>query len=447
MSLYHPPPWRDRGTTPAKLRSLRHAADRLVVGLHTRMRLLSLDLKNIGPFDEAHLDFRAEPGSDEPEVVPVTFVTGENGTGKSIVIDAIRAAFGPGYAQLSRNILRDNDPFELAAMLFDGTNTHRISDIAHKGELHIAPYFIGDLPGNILQGSAVAPWVVDYWQSTLDTDSFQIESLTRPRHNEFLMQALQGKRSNTSATQLICHIDYLRDSRDPQEKRYGELLYKALEHIARAAVPDGRFAHVTRSRLEPVFEQRGRFISIEKLSAGSLYLIQCMLGLMGRMYSCHVVTGRQGDDILALPGLLLIDEPENHLHPKWQKRFIPTIQKVFPNLQIIVATHSPFILASTRGARVFVCRAEGDHCVAEDVSDDYADRPVDEILRSPAFADTPPFSQEITDLLEQRKAAIALRDEAERKRIEAELLARNREYFDYFHVEELVKKAAGGNDA
>jgi hypothetical protein len=32
-----------------------------------------------------------------------------------------------------------------------------------------------------------------------------------------------------------------------------------------------------------------------------------------------------------------------------------------------VATHSPFILASTHGARVFACRAEGDHCVVREL--------------------------------------------------------------------------------
>lgn len=413
------------------------------------MRLLSLEFKNIGPFDEAHLDFRAVPGSDEPEVVPVTFVTGENGTGKSIVIDAIRVAFGTYYGKPSRDILRDVRKFQLHAQLHDGQRVYSLQS-NNPVYLNSSNRYKAERDLSWIRqptGPSRTPWVVDYWQSALSTDSFQIKSLTPPPHGKYLEGALQGEQKNADATQLICHIDYLRDSREPQEKRHGELLYQALEDIAKAAVPDGRFVHVTRSRLEPVFEQRGRLISIEKLSAGSLYLIQRMLGLMSRMYSCHVSTGRQGDDILSIPGLLLIDEPENHLHPKWQKRFIPTIQKVFPNLQIIVATHSPFILASTHGARVFVCRAEGDHCLVEDVSDDYADRPVDEILLSPAFADTPPFSQEITDLLERRKAAITARDEVERKRIEALLLARNSEYFDYFHVEELVKKAAGGNDA
>ncbi len=403
------------------------------------MRLLSLDLENIGPFDEAHLDFRAVPGSDEPEVVPVTFITGENGTGKSIVIDAIRAAFGTYYANIQRNIARDGHSPALMALVYE----------EGRSKLSIDPYrgHWSTRPVKEFSPLPAPKAVLDYWHSTLGTDSFKIEALAPPLKGDFLQSALEGTTSNAAATQLICHIDYLRDSRNPLEKRNGELLYKALDEIIRAALPDGCFAHVARSQLRPMFEQRGHLLSIEKLSAGSVYLMQRMLGLMSRMYSCHVSTGRQGDDILSIPGLLLIDEAENHLHPKWQKRFIPTIQKVFPNLQIIVATHSPFILASTHGARVFVCRAEGDHCVVEDVSDDYADRPIDEILLSPAFADTPPFSQEITDLLERRKAAITARDEVERKHIEALLLARNSEYFDYFHVEELVKKVAGGNDA
>jgi predicted ATP-binding protein involved in virulence len=169
-----------------------------------------------------------------------------------------------------------------------------------------------------------------------------------------------------------------------------------------------------------------------------------MLGLLGRMYSCHVVTDRQIDNLLHIPGLLLIDEAENHLHPKWQKRFISTVQRIFPNLQIVVATHSPFIVASVKGARVFVCTTDGKRCTVEDVSSTYADRPIDEILLSPAFAETQPFSQEITDLLAQRKAAIEAGDDAARQRIEAELLDRNPEYFDYFHLDTLLGKVAGG---
>lgn len=415
------------------------------------MRLLSLDLVNIGPFDEAHLDFRSSPDGEEPEnVAGVTFVTGENGTGKSIIIDAIRAAFGGAYAQLSRSIHRAGAEFELYAMVHDGTAQHDLrstGDVSRRGnidEISMLSSPLGTLPFMLPAGFLAPRWVVDYWQSDLGQGSFAISSLAALDHRLFLADALQGRTENPATTQLICHLDYLRDSRDPDEKHYGELLYQALQDIVAASLVDGRLAHVARSRLEPMFEQRGELLGIDKLSAGSLYIIQRMLGLLGRMYSCHVLTGKPGDSLLDIPGLLLIDEAENHLHPKWQKRFLPTVRRIFPNLQIVAATHSPFILASVPGARVYVCRAEGEHCTVTDVSDEYADRPIEDILLSPAFAETQPFSQEITDLLQQRKQAIEAGDQATRERIENELRERNPEYFDYFRVDSMLAQIRGG---
>jgi len=45
-------------------------------------------------------------------------------------------------------------------------------------------------------------------------------------------------------------------------------------------------------------------------------------------------------------GIVLIDEPELHLHPAWQRKILPALQKVMPDTQIIAATHSPLILSS-----------------------------------------------------------------------------------------------------
>lgn len=41
-------------------------------------------------------------------------------------------------------------------------------------------------------------------------------------------------------------------------------------------------------------------------------------------------------------GLLVIDEPELHLHPQWQTRFIPALRQLAPDTQVIVATHSAY---------------------------------------------------------------------------------------------------------
>ena len=53
---------------------------------------------------------------------------------------------------------------------------------------------------------------------------------------------------------------------------------------------------------------------------------------------------------------ILIDEPENHLHPSMQREFLPGLKLAFPNFKFIVATHSPFILASLPDAQVYALK-------------------------------------------------------------------------------------------
>ena len=144
--------------------------------------------------------------------------------------------------------------------------------------------------------------------------------------------------------------------------------------------------------------------------------------------------------------MLLIDEAENHLHPRWQKRFLPMVRELFPNLQIIATTHSPFIVASVPDARVFVCRYDRAQraCTIANETADYANKPIEDILRSDAFDATEPFGEEITLLLEQHSQAVSRGDKVEQKRIEADLLAKNPSYFRYFEIEERLASLAGG---
>ena len=55
---------------------------------------------------------------------------------------------------------------------------------------------------------------------------------------------------------------------------------------------------------------------------------------------------------LEAPGILLIDEIELHLHPRWQQTIIPGLRAAFPNTQLIVSTHSPAVLTTVRREHV-----------------------------------------------------------------------------------------------
>lgn len=48
------------------------------------------------------------------------------------------------------------------------------------------------------------------------------------------------------------------------------------------------------------------------------------------------------------PGIVLIDEIDLHLHPKWQRRVVEDLYRTFPNIQFVATTHSPFIIQSLR---------------------------------------------------------------------------------------------------
>jgi len=50
---------------------------------------------------------------------------------------------------------------------------------------------------------------------------------------------------------------------------------------------------------------------------------------------------------------VILDEPENHLHPSMQRSFLPNLAKAFPDYKFIVATHSPFIVTSNPDANVY----------------------------------------------------------------------------------------------
>ena len=54
-----------------------------------------------------------------------------------------------------------------------------------------------------------------------------------------------------------------------------------------------------------------------------------------------------------MEGIVLIDEIETHLHLELQKKILPVLTKLFPNIQFIITTHSPFILSSLDDAVIY----------------------------------------------------------------------------------------------
>ncbi len=65
-----------------------------------------------------------------------------------------------------------------------------------------------------------------------------------------------------------------------------------------------------------------------------------------------------GERVLETPGIVLIDEVDLHLHPRWQARILEDLVRIFPNVQFIVTTHSPIVVASVPKHNIRVLGAE-----------------------------------------------------------------------------------------
>ncbi|MCE2499799.1 MAG: AAA family ATPase [Dehalococcoidia bacterium] len=96
------------------------------------------------------------------------------------------------------------------------------------------------------------------------------------------------------------------------------------------------------------------------------------------------------------PAIFLIDEIENHLHPTWQRRVIPTLLEHFPGLQIFATTHSPFVVAGRKKGQVHMLKRDADGVVTASTNEhDIIGWTTDEILRTFMEVDEPTDQQTI----------------------------------------------------
>ena len=88
---------------------------------------------------------------------------------------------------------------------------------------------------------------------------------------------------------------------------------------------------------------------------------------------------------LAEPAVVLVDEIDLHLHPKWQRELMGRLTKLFPNTQFIATAHSPLIAQAAADANLAVLRRDGDQVLIDNDVDYIRNWRVDQILTSDLF--------------------------------------------------------------
>jgi predicted ATPase len=111
-------------------------------------------------------------------------------------------------------------------------------------------------------------------------------------------------------------------------------------------------------------------LSLHQLSDGEQRLFTLFVDI-ARQLSLNNSTNTFGEG----EAIILIDEIDVHLHPKWQRRIVPALEDLFPNCQFIATTHSPFVIQATRREKIiaidhkFSTSLEGGNSI-EDIAEE-----------------------------------------------------------------------------
>ena len=83
---------------------------------------------------------------------------------------------------------------------------------------------------------------------------------------------------------------------------------------------------------------------------------KCMLALVGDLARRLSLLNTKRIDPLQGEGVVLIDEIDLHLHPRWQRTVVASLERTFPNCQFIITTHSPQVIGELAAASVMLLR-------------------------------------------------------------------------------------------
>ncbi len=102
-------------------------------------------------------------------------------------------------------------------------------------------------------------------------------------------------------------------------------------------------------------------LRLNQLSSGEINLLMLISDITRRLLSIFELNSLYSsqeeivttEEIQQSEGIVLIDEIELHLHPKWQRNIVPALTKTFPNIQFIITTHSPQVLSYVPNGSAF----------------------------------------------------------------------------------------------
>ena len=169
--------------------------------------------------------------------------------------------------------------------------------------------------------------------------------------------------------------EYQNVSIKPIDSQFPDPQLEAVRNALSKILPDFSNLTVRRSPLRMEVEKNGKRLIVNQLSGGELILIAMIGDLARRM----AIANPDSTKPLLGSGIVLIDEIDLHLHPRWQRIIVHKLLAIFPNCQFIISTHSPHVITHVHPESLFLLEQTDSGIVARKPNESYG-KNVDRVL-------------------------------------------------------------------
>ncbi len=293
----------------------------------------------------------------------ITILTGQNGTGKTTILNLLSSHFGWHANLVSTPFLSKRDAKQFwsdvrktrAVELEDSENEQEnVGEIHYDNGKHCqlatttfvtAQYRLKYANRMSVEGLHIPshqPPAAYHQVSQIPTDPATAQQ--HYQNFQSLLQQTSGRVQNPGIAlkQSIISLalfGYGNEAVQPNPEFKN--MFEEFQRILRQVLPhEIGFERIEVRMPEVVLVTQTGDFSLDAMSGG----ISALLGIAWQIHMYGATVDKC---------TVTIDEPENHLHPSMQRSLLPSLAKAFPNYRLILATHSPYIVSSHPESSVY----------------------------------------------------------------------------------------------
>ncbi len=307
-------------------------------------RIISLKVKDIGPFGNLDLTFMPKPDSAKGKA-EVHIFTGENGTGKSTLLEVLASTFRKEHTTDPIGNKSRNNGSKVEIIIADDDHGSRRTEYIYADGQWEFSFAVFAYSGYRQIRNAQIKGIQEIEQHPL-ADALDFNRANAP---QLMLQWV----ANTIAAEAIASVQ-----QEPKNAAQRRLAIQQLEAaIGKICEKKIEFKLET-SPYAVKIALDGEVLDFNQLPDGLKSIISWLADLLMRM---ERLKWENDTPVLERNFILLLDEIEVHLHPSWQRKILPAVQSLFPNAQIFISTHSPFVIGSVDDAWIYkLVKPNGD---------------------------------------------------------------------------------------